>query len=703
MGRCSSSFAVALLLLAVSLFAGCGSSRTAGPSQPPGVVTIAPGTNVSLDIGAQLQFTASATNGSGTPISVSISFLSSNTAVLTVANSGLACAGSWNSLVSPTVCTPGPSGVATVTATSNGLSSPPTTVYVHEHVDNLSIVSLQPPVAGCLSQDQTGDFQAVASTRGRDITSTVGPLNWVQANSTIVKLDTHATGLLSTQVRATAANPGRTQLTISAAGVVSSPFTFDTCPVQSITLSVTDQPGTSFSIAKGSTKTITATVLDTQGVTLTSPPITWTSSDPTRASVSSAGVVLGSLVGGADIIATCTPNSCNAGIVPLAPVYPNAAISIQVTPTTGTGTESTTAYVTSTGCGTNFNCGTNVFPISVPGNQFSSGTPLPHAPNSFLFNRQGTHGYLGSDKGLMVLDPASSPPAVSAFDSFTGKVLAVAPNGNLVVLSDTQKTPNQVYIFNDALPTTVVNFLITGATAAAFSPDNLKAYIVAGSNLYVYSSLEPLKTIPLAASAADVTFLPAGSFGYLAGGDPAGVEVRDTCTDNHADAVATHSTPTAIRALQDGVHLIALESPGVNVITATPATSGGPPPDCGIVSNSVSDFINLGQGDFTPTQFLVATDGTKAYIVAGNLGSILVYDVASGASSALPLTGNATPISGDISADGTMIYAGASDGAVHAVSTISGGDVQQISLPAGFNLCSNVSFTCLPDLVAVKP
>ena len=55
-----------------------------------------------------------------------------------------------------------------------------------------------------------------------------------------------------------------------------------------------------------------------------------------------------------------------------------------------------------------------------------------------------------------------------------------------------------------------------------------------------------------------------------------------------------------------------------------------------------------------------------------------------------------------------VIYVGASDGTVHVVSTISGGDLQQITFSGSNNsnktsLCSNIPQTCNPDLVAVQP
>jgi trimeric autotransporter adhesin len=673
-----------------------------------------------MDIGTTLQFSAFPRSGTIT-LTITSTFASSNTAVLTIANNGLACAGSWDSLTAPVVCTPGPSGVSLVTASAGGVTSPPTTVYVHQHIENIAITPVNPPSTPCYSQNQTQIYQAVAfglgsdPTKPLDITNTVGPLTWTQGSGTVAKLNSTLTTLLFNQVQANASQPGLTTLTASAAGVSSPSLVFETCPVQQITLQVEGGPGPTFSLAKGGAKTITPTVVDTQGVTLTGVTLTWTSSQPAAVSVSNSGGISGPLVGGGDVIATCTPPTCNSSngmsascalpnCIPPLPVYADTAIAVTVTPTGSTGTQTTNAFVTSTGCSTNFGCTTNLVPIAVPANTVGNSAILPNAPNSMVFNRQGNKLYLGSRTGLMTVDPSASPPTVTPVNSVTGKVLAVSPNGNLVVVSDTTTTPNQVFIFNQSTTSSPVSFQITGATAAAFSPDNLKAYILAGSTLYVYSTVEALKTIPLASAANDVTFLPLGAYAFLAGGENSAVTVRDTCTNGgtFSTALPTQGTPTAVRALVDGTSFLVLDSPGIDILTASTTGSACVPPFA-MNSPSVKGFVNLGQGQFTPLQFLVSTDGTKAYILTSNLGSVLVYDTAAQTSSAIPLLGNVKPLSGDLTVDGTMMYVGTTDGLIHAVSTVSGGDVQQISFPATFNLCNNVSYTCQPDLVAVQP
>jgi DNA-binding beta-propeller fold protein YncE len=297
----------------------------------------------------------------------------------------------------------------------------------------------------------------------------------------------------------------------------------------------------------------------------------------------------------------------------------------------------------------------------------------------------------------MVLD--SSANTVSKFASTPGKVLAVSPDGAKVIVSDTADTPQQVFVFDTAANNNLA-LPIAGATAADFSPDSLKAYIIAGSTLYVYSQLDALQTIPLRAAAKDVSFFAEGAFAYLAGGDPAGVMVRRTCDNGEADTVATAATPSFIRALPDAAHMLALVPPTVDLIDASTAPIGCTP----TISDNLTSF-DLGQGSFTATQLIIAENGFTAYILSPELNSILAFNIEARTSSTLSLAGNATPIQASLTPDGTLLLVGAADGMVHEIQTATGADIAQIQFPLG--LCLNTAgqpfFACIPDLVAVKP
>jgi len=727
-----------ILVIFIASLTNCSSSSPTNTTSfpAPANIVLAPAGPVSLDVGSSTQtFTATPQNNKKTTITTPVTFVSSNTAVLTVANNGTACAGTWDSLSTPQICTPGPVGVADVTATSHGISSPPTTVYVHQHIDKIVISAIPgqtPPSGPCFSKGQIFNYQATAFSRGLDITASVGAFTWQAltadvATVTVPTASAPVSGLVVGQAQVTAHTPGTTSLFASASNVNSQTLDFTTCPVQSIALAITGSSN-SVNVTSGSGKSITATVLDSQGNTISGIPLTWCSSQP--ATVGAGGSTTNncstnsndalsfttSKAGGGTVIAACTPPTCNIGFQPILPIYPESVIDVAVAPassTTTTTAASTTVYVSSTGvspsgnCGSTSGCVSTVIPITVPGNTVGTAITLPATPNSLIFDRQGAKAYLGTDlgffgsRGMMQITPGS-PPTVSEFKSVTGKVLTGSPDGKKVIVSDTVSTPNQVFVFDTTNNTSII-LPIAGATAADYSPDNLKAYILAGSTLYVYSTLEPLKTIALGAPATDVSFLANGAFAYLAGGIASGVTVHTTCTDALSSTVSTPAAPAFLKSLPNALQIIAVDPPGVDIISVNTTPIGCSP----AISNTVQSF-NLGQGSFIPKQLILSQDGARAYVIAGNLGSVLVFNIGNQTSSAIPLAGDAIPVQASLTADGNLLYIAAADGKVHVLDTQAGGDIQQISFPidastltGGF--CNGVTFTCNPDLIAVKP
>ncbi len=716
----------AIAFLVIATLTGCSSGTALRTTSYPVAATIAisPAPALSLELGTNQGFTATIQSAAKTSITEPVTYQSSNTAVVTVAANGLACAGSWDNLASPTICTPGQVGVSQVTATANGVSSPPTTVYVHQHVDSVTVQDLcsgtQPnppctlprhPCQSLLEREtqlpQNTVYQARAFSRGVDITSSVGQFSWqavtpgvASASNTVSTLGNIVNNVSLNQVEVTAKTPGVTPVYATLGTATSSPVNFTVCAVESIALQVTNSSATS--------RTITPTVIDTVGNVISTTnvsaiPLTWSSSQAASVSVTSAGVASGSS-GGATVIASCTPPTCNIGFSPNLPIYPENAVQMVLNPNTTTSAPAATVYVGSTGCGTTENCVSTLIPVTTP-STLGTTIDLPVTPNSVVFNPQGTKVYVGTNsgflgtKGLMVIDASSN--TVSQFISSPGKVLAVSPDGTKVVISDTSDTPNQVFIFDTATNTSQA-FSITGATAADFSPDSLKAYIIAGSTLYVYSKVDALQTIPLRAPANDVAFFAEGAFAYLAGGDPAGMMVRRTCDNGEADTVATLAPPTFIRALPDATQMLALVPPAVNVINVDSAPAGCTPP----VRDTVTSF-DLGLGAFTATQLIVSQNGSQAYILSPDLNGVLVYDIGSQTSSTLSLAANAAPITASVTPDGSLLVVGSADGMLHEIQTATGVDVGQVQFPVG--LCLNpagLQFTgisCKPDLLAMKP
>jgi len=765
MGRLFALVRLVFIFVVVSLVAaltGCSSSSpTRNTTFPvPANITLAPANPVSLDVGSATQvFTASPKNAKNTAITTPVTFLSSNTAVLTIASNGLACAGTWDSIATPQICTPGPVGVAQVTATSHGVSSPPTTVYVHQHIDKIVVSPVPgqtPPTATCFSKGQAFNYQATATSGPLDITASVGPFAWQSVNTSVATLDapttsTPVTGLIVGQVRVVANTPGITSLFVSNSNVTSLPFDFTTCPVQSIALAVTEGTSNVINVTSGTSKTITATVLDTQGNTITGVPLTWSSSNPATVAASTAGVVSNSQAGGGTVVASCTPPTCNVGLKPLLPIYPEGAISVAVAPTTSTSTTTSTTtptvYVSSTGvssspagnCATATGCTSLLIPIASPNNTVGSPVGLPATPNSLVFDRQGAKAYMGTDfsffgsRGLMAVTVAT-PPTVAQFKSVTGKVLAVSPDGKKLILSgaDPNAVPvpgsnapplaTQVIVF-DTAGSAGTTLPIAGATAADFSPDNLKAFIAAGSSLYVFSTQDSLKKISLTAPANAVSFSPEGAFAFVSGGSTtSSVTAWTTCglTSALTNDVVLPTTPSFLLALgRDATNLaapptfntattttsiLAVDPPGVDLFRVSRAPEGCSP----TASSGTATSFNLGQGSFVPTQLIVSQDGSSAFVIVSDRAAVLVFNIFNQTSSAIPMSGDAIPVRASLTPDGTRLYVAATDGQVHILDTRNGSDIQQLSFPTDATtllsgLCSGVTFTCNPDLIAVKP
>ncbi|PYX90463.1 MAG: hypothetical protein DMG68_01765 [Acidobacteria bacterium] len=291
-----------------------------------------------------------------------------------------------------------------------------------------------------------------------------------------------------------------------------------------------------------------------------------------------------------------------------------------------------------------------------------------------MFNPAGSKIYLGSQKGLMQIDATSATPSTGISATVTGNILAVSHDGNRVIVSDTQSAFNQVFIVDVTAAGSQVTLPISGASAAAFSPDNLKAFIsstlpcagASGACLYVYSTQAALQAIPLGAPVNDVAFLGNGMYGYMA--QAAGVSFFPTCDIPGTSPVTAVPSPaiggSSIHLLPDGLTFLTLNPPNVQEIKASitgvpappsailgcplPFTLTTPFSATGFLSNTTtaSTPVSLGQGNSTPIAFLVSSDGSNAYLLESGVGSVLVYNIAGQSATFIPLVGNNAPVAG---------------------------------------------------------
>jgi hypothetical protein len=792
MHRCGSGFLLTLAIAFVVALTGClGKSSTNLGNAGVQSVTLSPANTFSLEVGGTQVFSAAGKDAAGKPVfALNIQYVvgvpsgTITPAPLTINVNGNACAGTWDQTGSQ--CSGGNPGIATVNAVINGVSSPTTTVYVHPHIDSITIknAETQPPLYDCFSQGQTWNYAAIANniTSG-DITSSVGPMTWSSSNSgvvTTIPIVPSGQPNVLNQVQVAAKSPGITNLVASVSGVSSNPYPFTTCLIQAIYLQIggQNQAGNSITVNNGASIPITAIAVDTlcgiaNNTPLTSAPLTWSTTNPEVAAFSAAtssavtnNATARDNLGGTTLFASCTPPSCNIGVLPSLPIYatdynasapptkcqpPNVTnaygtISVQVTSTAKTP-PTYTAWAATTDCGDAPGCTSALFavtPGTTPINSIVSIVSVPRTPNSMMFNHlSSSRLYLGSDQGLMYLDVTSkSGSTVSLVSNVTtpcnialcGQVLTISNDGKLVVVSDTVSTPSQVYIYNGSA---AADLIIPGetATAAAFSPDQLKLFILTNAgNMYVYSTVDALTSVPIATSATDVKFSADGSFAYIAGTPAPGTSISGFATCNpqlpqgSLGFVTTPGIPTQIFPSPDAQHVIAIDPPNIDIFTASdkqnPLLDGQFTCNDPSVTFGAVQSHNLGQGNFTPLYAQLVADGTELIIVAKTIPAVLLFNVGSGTTTSIPLVGGSTPLSASASTDGSQVYVAACDvydgttctaGSVHIVCTGActkgQGDFQQVPYANindvnNPNMCNSQGGTaplCLPNLVAIKP
>ncbi|MGA9354128.1 MAG: hypothetical protein WBV46_10595 [Terriglobales bacterium] len=607
MRSCSTGILLLMAVSSVLTLSSCLGKSTVGPGgEGVSSVTLSPSANFSMDVGSTQVFSATAKNSGGQVISAAVQFFvtvpagSTNPAPISVATNGNTCAGTWDAAVA--ICTAGQPGVAIVTAVANGVSSPPTTVYVHLHVDNLQVSQLQTTPTStscyqtgpCCSQGQTWLYQGLAYNNGIDITNSVGQLAWSSTNNGVLTasdyLPPNQPNVLN-DVQITGAAPGITQLYASISGTTSNSIPITTCLVKYVGVRAQGETTNSITVNSGTSVPIEAYAIDTLGYTLTKVPLVWATNNPEVVSFATAGNSTGSNSatarnnsGGADVTASCTPPTCNIGVYPGLPVYasdgllPNqlqayAAISVDVTG--GANPASYLGWTATNQCADVSGCSSVLFQIT-PGtttNPITASVTAPRTPNSIQFNYLASSRlYIGSDDGLMYVDVSSSPAVTPVSQSITpcnvslcGKVIAISNDGRQVAVSDDISPTPQVYIYNSAVASgtnPVTDLVLPGtggagspdvASSAAFSSDLSKLFILTNAGkMYVYSTVDALAQVTIPASGTAVAFSADGSFAYLTGtsGAAGSVSAFSTCSTPGVPSTELGSVATAGVPLQ---------------------------------------------------------------------------------------------------------------------------------------------------------
>ena len=708
MQRSFSAFILAVTLSLVIIFAGCGGGNSGGGGGGGGVgapasIELDPSPQVSLDVGGVSQMGARILDSSGKQIfNISPTFHTSNASVASVANNGLLCAGTWDSLTTPVVCTPGPTNTtAVITATAGGVTSNAVTVYVHDHVTKITIA---PADADPCKTANTNPANAAArgenyfakafNASNVDITSAVGNISWSLQSPNVATLLTSASGagLAANQAQLQATIPGSTNVTATISGttgtlVTSGQPVFVTCPPASIFVQASGG-ATTFTVNVGQSTPLFATVTDTRGFDISSIPLTISSSWPgaiQRGSTSESGAGAGTT----GIVFSCTPPNCNTNVN--RPVYSNVVKGIVA----GNPTD-TTLWIGSTQFPTSpeGSPAAQIIPVNITGAAGSTvagnAINLPHVPNSMFTNVEGNTLFMGSASGLMTMDENSN--TVNTVTNAPGKILAVSRLGNQVVIAD--PVGNQVYVFNGSSSSvTTLPIPFNASMSASFSIDDFRGYITSGGTLYIISPTQALITQSPGVTATSTDFLANGSFAYMAGGS---IAASETCIPTPAGAPPLNSaTAQQVSQVWDGSAIVVMEASGIDHI-ATPIVPSGCPPTAPAYANTFDDF---GLGAITSRQLLVTPNSAQAYVAPAGINKVLFLNLATDTPGSITLAAPATePLAIGVLQSSARVYAiTAGDNALHVLDTGTSADLTQIGVT--FPACS----TCKPDLLAVRP
>ncbi len=701
--RCPLFIGMALIVLFGLLMVGCGGSKSANNTVAS--VRLAPAT-LSMVAGEVVAVSVSAVNSDNGSVSTTFTFNSTNTTIATISPQGNVCAGVWDSAF--VVCNGldaqnNPiSGTAIITATAAGITSGPVTVAVHPSITS---VSVEPVTQSCFSIAQTHQFVAHAFHNNQEITNQIGNFTWSASAPTVASVD--ANGLASARV------PGITGVVASVGSTTSPAVFFKTCMPVHIELHVNGDPAgvptEAVTMNTSDTKVIQADMVDELGAVTPNAPVTILSNNITVATVAGTNLTAQS-PGGAGLQAVCAPPTCGIGVN--TPIYSNL-FSIFVA---GTSPNTTTVYATST------------FP-NVPGTSITmipidtSKTPpvagttifLPGFPNSMLFDRAGTTGFIGTSNGLATLDPTTNlVQLVSPIP--IGKVLAVSADGTQVIVSNAAIDPStgnpidpfpseqRVWLFNKS-NSTITTFILTGALAANFDDDGFRAYVAASNgNVYVLSPFLSPQTLPIGGVSTDVTQLPSGPFVYVA--NSAGLQSIATCNNVvQSTTPPTNSTNIQfVQSVRDSNMFVAVDSPGLDIESAnaadlTPPTTITPANCPGIITYS-NNFIDLGVGAFTAHQLLVGSAGTHIAVLPAGINKVLTLLNGNSVGAATLPAGATEALSGGMTPDDATLWVGvAGTNTVDRINLNTNAD--EVQIPTAFKKADGSPAP--PNLVVIRP
>lgn len=246
----------------------------------------------------------------------------------------------WTSLV-PSIATVSSSGLvvglsvgsATITAVAEGRTAIAVVTVTPAPVASVGVV------LGVTSLRPGQTTQAIATATDAQGTSLTGrAVSWQSSNAAVASVD--AFGVV------TATSPGSTNISATSEGKSgSATLTVTQVPVASVSMAVN-----SATMRVGDTQIASASARDANGVALTGRSMSWTSSNPSVASVTQGGVITAVAVGSVAISASSEGQFSSAAIT-VTPNVASVALTVPVT-TIVVGQQSQAAALAKDGSGT---------------------------------------------------------------------------------------------------------------------------------------------------------------------------------------------------------------------------------------------------------------------------------------------------------------------------------------------------------------
>ncbi len=751
-------------------------------------ITLQPqNTGISIAFGQTRQMSApNGANCKGGAASVSsFTYGTTNNQLVDISPTGNMCAGTWNrnsggGIADYTICnypnplpnTGGlPYGTAYVTASAQSVTSNPVEIFVHAAVTAISLVGPKQ----CLSQTQVAQLDAEACYAGANnaqyefcapssvtaytcksglapgvksvpsCTSSIGTLQYNSQNASVAQINPETN-------QVTAELPGTTAINASLSGSGSSAGYFSTCPPTSISVSLNGN-SSGGTVTQGVTQNLVTTVTDTNGHAITGLTLDYQSTNIENLTVSGSGAVTASFPGSAAVYAICQPGSCNnAPINQFGAFGTGLSISSNPVNLTVPGTASTFLWLGAPGKSQYF------VPVELLTGTIGSNVRLPYVPNSMVMDAMGTTLYFGSDHELMVVN-AGGNTLTTQNAGAPGVVLAVAPNGSLVLVNDRVR---QLFYLVGPSGSLTATFGGMG-TAAQWTPDSKTLYVTdsatAGpghsNTLYVYNGNTGWTTYPLSTSGGttgpqNLAIAIPGVGAYLSGNPtvahtwcPSGTEGDYANMIFYPQADSVNAETDVLTATTDGKHILGVAASG-GAVTLSDIGVNIPPGSCPAAVNSALQPLLLSHTLNQTTLSVNATSVNQvvtspAAVNQGTSGSaysltfvtyngstpgatLPYYKQTTGSTSALgtvgylTLTGSSSitaPLAGVFSPDNTLFFVStAGDNKVHYIDTTKLVDTLQISpnLPActpgsdpGCTLTAPTTDPVPATVITVKP